>query len=738
MERTGWAAAQRTLRALVIAGALMATCLAGGAGATSLMTQDGVFSSTNPADGQLKDIGYSVAGYMGAQYMRMTVARDTAFTWTAADTFVDEARARGLTPYLTLTYRPTNWGTLANAMAIPSNAEFAFWCRQSAQHFQGRVFNYSIWNEPNQLAVGPSGSSRTLTAAESGSLYRACYGEIKAIEPNAKVYLGELATKVGSCDYLAGALPTSVTTFTDGVAIHPYQFTTPPTTALPDDCRGIGNLTDWNARIAGLASANRLKTPQGGTPRLVVGEFGYCTLDGECDGSGNGRDETTRAQWIQAAYALAQENGVSIFSYYHLVKAADPTQNVWDSGIVNRDVTVTPSVPALRQAVGGARNPESDVNGDGLADLVTLQNLDATHGTGWVFPGGWDRVFRAAPVSSFAGTMDPAEYDNVGHHVVDVADVNGDGLSDLVTLTSANVTCTYLGRTNGNFPGPCVESFRDGTTGQGTMVPEILPGSPGGHEPIGVADVTGDGRADLVTFASPLGVTITYPGTASGSFGVGVFSFAGTMDSARLDGVGHYFVDLADVTGDGHADLVTQYTGLGGGVAVYPGQSSGAFLDATLTSGIVTAMNSGSGIEPIGVADVTGDGRAEFVGFDTASHNVLVYPGQSNGALGAGIPSFAGTMVSRLFGGGSGHEIGAVIDINGDRKADLVTAFFGSAGPGSVAVYEGRPNGTFVDGAMSFPGGWQTAQFGQYPGQQLAMEKPVKRRRGCTPTSCSP
>jgi len=737
MDARGLAAARRTLGVLATACALVLGCWSAAAGATSLMTQDGVFSSTNPADDQLKDIGYSVAGYMGAQYMRMTVARDSTFTYDGADRFVDDAGARGLTPYLTLTYRPTDWGAPAAAMAIPSTAEFAYWCRQSAQHFLGRVSTYSVWNEPNQLAVGPSGSSRTLTAAELGSLYRACYGEIKSLEQNAKVYLGELSTKPGACTYLAGALPTAVTTYTDGVAIHPYQFTTPPDTALPDDCRGIGNLPDWNASIAGLVSSNRLKTPQGGTPRIVVGEFGYCTLDGECDGTGNGRDEATRASWIQQAYALAQANGVSIFSYYHLVKVANPAGNAWDSGIVNRDVTVTPSVPALRQAVGGARNPESDVNGDGLADLVTLQNLDATHGTGWVFPGGWDRVFRAPGVSSFAGTMDPAEYDNVGHHVIDVADVNGDGLSDLVTLTSANVACTYLGRTNGNFPGPCVESFRDVRTGLGTMVPEILPGSPGGHEPIGVADVTGDGRADLVTFAGPSGVVVTYPGTASGSFGVGAQSFGGTMDSARLDGVGHYFVDVADVTGDGRADLVTQYTGLGGGIAVYPGQSSGVFLDARFTPGIVTAMNSGTGDEPIGVADVTGDGLADYVGFDTASRNVYVHPGQSSGVLAAGIPSFAGTMVSRLFGGGNGHEIAALIDVNGDRKADLVTAFV-NAGAGSGAVYEGRPNGTFVNGAVSWPGAWQTAQFGVYPGQQFAIEKPVKRRRGCTATSCSP
>ena len=71
-------------------------------------------------------------------------------------------------------------------------------------------------------------------------------------------------------------------------------------------------------------------------------------------------------------------------------------------------------------------------------------------------------------------------------------------------------------------------------------------------------EARGDGRADLVT-AYTDGNVYVYPGQASGAFGSGVDSFSGTFDAANHDGTGHYMVGVADVTGDGRADLVTAH-----------------------------------------------------------------------------------------------------------------------------------------------------------------------------------
>lgn len=272
----------------------------------------------------------------------------------------------------------------------------------------------------------------------------------------------------------------------------------------------------------------------------------------------------------------------------------------------------------------------ADVNGDGKADLVSAH----TNGNAYVYPGTSTGNFGAY-VSSFAGTLNLANLDGVGHHVVGLADVNGDGRADLVTAHSNGNVYVYPGGSTGSF-GSGVASFnatfnlanRDGV----------------GHYVVGVADVTGDGRADLVTANSNKNVYV-YPGTASGAFGSYVSTFAGTFDLANIDGVGHYVVGVADVTGDGKADLITAHSG--GNVYTYPGTASGAFSTtwASTFAGTFNLANlDGVGHHVVGISDVTGDGKADLV---TAhdNGNAYVYPGTSTGAFStAWVSSFAGTL----------------------------------------------------------------------------------------------
>ena len=58
---------------------------------------------------------------------------------------------------------------------------------------------------------------------------------------------------------------------------------------------------------------------------------------------------------------------------------------------------------------------------------------------------------------------------------------------------------------------------------------------------MGVADVTGDGRGDLVS-VNPSGHAYVWPGTASLAFGSAVSSFGGTLNTANVDDDGHYIV----------------------------------------------------------------------------------------------------------------------------------------------------------------------------------------------------
>lgn len=295
---------------------------------------------------------------------------------------------------------------------------------------------------------------------------------------------------------------------------------------------------------------------------------------------------------------------------------------------------------ALFDGVGHLLVGVADVTGDGLSDLVSV----STSGSAFVWPGRPDRTFGAA-ASSFSGSMTLASATSPGHDPVALGDVNGDGFADLVTVHTDGNVRVYRGTASGvfitgttNFAGSFKSALRDGV----------------GHWVVGVADVTGDGFADLVTVHSN-GNAYVYPGRADASFGNFISSFAGTMHLALLDGQpGHVPVGVADVNGDGFADLVTVNTDQN--AYVYLGHASGIFTGPISSFAGTLAMGQfgARGHQVIGVLDVTGDGRADLVTqFDGTAY---VYPGTASGAFGGATASFAGTLDSS-FTDGTNHEM---------------------------------------------------------------------------------
>ena len=359
------------------------------------------------------------------------------------------------------------------------------------------------------------------------------------------------------------------------------------------------------------------------------------------------------------------------------------------------------------------RAVRSDVNGDGLADLVTLSRQSAYTALG----SGARTLTPLPPV--FHHTMDSALFDGEGHLVVDVADVNGDMRSDLVTASSTGHVHVYPGTALGSF-GRGVPSF-EGSFPLATEVRE-------GFEPLAVADVNGDGFGDLV--AARAGSVYVWPGRADGTFGASVESFAGTFDSARFDGTGHFAIDVADVTGDERADLVTVVAE--GTAYVYPGQASGAFGSGVASfSGTASplVMLEGRGFEPVGVGDVNGDGMGDLVLAHTSGH-VHVYPGAASGRFTSRAESFAGSLQTAVTGG-EGHQIVGPLDVDGNGRADLVTVHTN----GTVYVYSGTSAHTFELGVASLAGELVRAQP-DGEGHELLSQKSVLRRRGCAASGC--
>jgi FG-GAP-like repeat len=371
---------------------------------------------------------------------------------------------------------------------------------------------------------------------------------------------------------------------------------------------------------------------------------------------------------------------------------------------------------------------DSDLNQDGRADLVTLR----PDGRVSVYPGGLgtSELEFGASIDSFTGTssLAPAQYVGDGDYVVDVADVHGDQTADLVTVKSNGQVINYRGQ-NGGFVFPA--------TGKADLgqPPALL--KSGGELPIAAGDVDGDGDADLLTVDDGPGNLMLYRSDYTGIFRAGTIAASG-VSSAHHTGGGEYFLDLADVTGDGREDLVSMTTW--DDVWVRPGKADGS-LEAPIGSfyavgAIDTALDDGQGREPVGVGDVTGDGKADLVLSEAGT--VYTYPALSGGDLGRfGAPRLSGgTATSTTFQSGGTCEFFGLIDVNGDERVDLGCAVHSID---RVVMAPGKADGTFGSSVLSsgtFP---STQHFSDQDasGNEFVIEKPAVRRRGCPASGCT-
>lgn len=132
-----------------------------------------------------------------------------------------------------------------------------------------------------------------------------------------------------------------------------------------------------------------------------------------------------------------------------------------------------------------------DVSGDGRPDLIARK---AATGAVYLYKG------------TSAGRLAPGVklYDNWKTYkkVVGAGDLNGDGVGDLLAQDKANNLYRFFGRGNGTF-APGVKLYANWGAAYNSLV--------------GVGDITGDGKADLVA-RDTAGVLYRIPGTGKGSF----------------------------------------------------------------------------------------------------------------------------------------------------------------------------------------------------------------------------
>ena len=252
----------------------------------------------------------------------------------------------------------------------------------------------------------------------------------------------------------------------------------------------------------------------------------------------------------------------------------------------------------------------ADFDGDGRMDYVTLASSGAMSvflNRGGDGRGGWVGLGQVA-----TGTTPDASR-------VRLADFDGDGRADYLTLSSSGAVSVFLNRGGDG---------RGGWVGLG----QVAPGTTADASRVRFADHDGDGRTDYLTFSSSgaVQVYLNRGGDVSGGAGwqpLGQVAPGTTADASR--------VRFADLDGDRRADYIM----LDGNGAVVTylnrgGDGYGGYLGLGRTAPGVTT-NTGL----VSFADFTGDGNADYVLGNTSTNAATVYGwagGDNNGGANYG------------------------------------------------------------------------------------------------------
>jgi hypothetical protein len=214
----------------------------------------------------------------------------------------------------------------------------------------------------------------------------------------------------------------------------------------------------------------------------------------------------------------------------------------------------------------------ADVNGDGRPDVVVCDGSASARGVRVLLNDGTGTL---APDVAYASSTVPG----LGPVSVTLADVNGDGLPDIITANgSAGTVSVLLNKGGGRFAAPLV--------------------FPAGIRPVAVAvaDVNGDGLSDLVVADASGNSVQLLLNDGQGGFAAPVSLAVGSHPVA---------VVAADIDGDGHPDIVVADEG-DNTAAVLLGHGDGSFAPASFHQ---------TGAEPSWIAaqDLTGNGRLDLL-----------------------------------------------------------------------------------------------------------------------------
>jgi hypothetical protein len=286
----------------------------------------------------------------------------------------------------------------------------------------------------------------------------------------------------------------------------------------------------------------------------------------------------------------------------------------------------------------------ADLNGDGKLDLVGYYGNNNSGGGGtFALLGNGDGTFQSRVESNLPQALSKISV---------IADVNGDGIPDLVGVCGG--VCVALGNGDG--------TFRMSFTYSPPFGFGLIPA-----ETLAVGDFHKSGKLDIVAAFDrpffnnnePVFYLVMLPGNGDGTFGPA--SLAATVGSVILDDL-----TVADFDHDGNFDLEAYYcarcfsadASTEAAMALFRGNGDGTFQPPLTLPGLPESLNESSAfnMQPTVLVpgDFNGDGN-----IDLAAQNVIILLGNATGPLNHSIVPIPNVAF-------------ATADFNGDGRLDLV------------------------------------------------------------------
>jgi LPXTG-motif cell wall-anchored protein len=339
-------------------------------------------------------------------------------------------------------------------------------------------------------------------------------------------------------------------------------------------------------------------------------------------------------------------------------------------------LSATPLPQAVSLGLASLTFNVADVNGDGINDLIAIEGYSTTQSVDGVY------VFLGHADGTFANPVQYAAGPNPEAAVID--DVNGDGKLDLIVddgQFGPNNIFTLLGN------------------GDGTFKPAIIAGGSSdlnvaNYTALATGDFNGDGKKDLVLSDGEILL-----GNGNGTFAASAFTLPINLPA----GNGGIPV-VGDFNHDGKLDVALNIPIINGNPA-----NSGEVMvflgngDGTFTAGASYVNIPGSG--HMATEDVDGDGNLDLI-LGSGDNGVYSADTYTNGVfqflMGRGDGTFAGAPSYQNVAYGGLNPVAptfAVGDFNGDGKPDILTDMMSNNNIQGMVLLAGDGQGNFTQGA---------------------------------------